>query len=226
MNDEVQTHSIITRITHWLTALAIIIMIGSGWRIYNNVPIFDWLDFPDSITLGGIPDVSYPGHNESGTANAIAWHFAGMWLLAASFLIYLLNGVVTGHFWRDFLPVGPQSFFRDFIAALTFRLQHRLGEYNVVQRALYIGVLAAIALMILSGLAIWKPVQLSWLTWCFGGFDTARIVHFFFMSCIVGFIIVHVTLVALVPKTLVAMLFGRATAKPPNALPGGAPGDH
>jgi thiosulfate reductase cytochrome b subunit len=70
----------------------------------------------------------------------------------------------------------------------------------------------ALVMMFLSGLAIWKPVQLGWLTWMFGGFPTARVVHFFFMSAIVAFMIVHVALVTIVPKTLVAMTLGRATA--------------
>jgi thiosulfate reductase cytochrome b subunit len=205
-----QRHSALVRIAHWSQALAVLIMIFSGWRIYDNVPILPFM-FPYWMTIGGDKYVATTTGNDWGTGNAIAWHFAGMWLLAASFLLYVLNGVVTGHFRRDFLPVGPKSFLRDFVAAATFRLEHRLGAYNAVQKAFYWGVLFAITMMIASGLAIWKPVQLGWLTWLFGGFATARVVHFVFMVAIVGFILVHVALVALVPKTLVAMTLGHAT---------------
>ena len=205
-----QRHSLLARLAHWSQALAVVIMIGSGWRIYDNVPILPF-EFPYWITLGGDKYDATTTSNDWGTANAIAWHFAGMWLLLFGFLLFVLNGVFSGHFRRDFLPVTPRSFLRDFIAAATFKLDHRLGEYNAVQRVFYWGVLFALTMMFLSGLAIWKPVQLSWLTWLFGGFPAARVVHFFFMSAIVAFIVVHVVLVALVPKTLLAMTLGRAT---------------
>jgi thiosulfate reductase cytochrome b subunit len=210
---EVQTHPISRRITHWLMALAIVILIGSGWRIYNSAPIFDFT-FPEQITLGGDVSDALALHNDPGVASALAWHFAAMWLLAISYLGFVLWGLFSGHFWRDYLPVGPVSFFRDFIAAATFRLVHRLGEYNAVQRVFYLGVLAAVAMMLLSGIAIWKPVQTYPLEVLFGGFQGARIVHFLFMTAISLFIVVHVALVILVPKTFVAMVTGRATAKP------------
>ena len=118
----------------------------------------------------------------------------------------MLWGVVSGHFWRDFLPVGPKSFLRDFIAAARFRLEHHLGEYNAVQRVFYWGVLALVALMLVSGIAIWKPVQTYPLVSLFGGFQGARLVHFLGMALIVGFIVVHVALVVLVPRTFIAMV--------------------
>jgi len=203
------------RLAHWSQALAIIIMIGSGWRIYNSVPIFNFR-FYTWATLGGDPAVAKIAHMDPGVANALNWHFTGMWLLAFSFLLLMLHGVVSGHFWRDLLPLSPRAILRDFIAAITFKLSHRLGEYNAVQRAAYWFVLFAIFMMILSGLAIWKPVQLSWLCWLFGGFPTARIVHFVFMAGICGFMLVHVALVILVPKTMLAMVFG-AAAEPKGA---------
>jgi len=218
---EEQRHSLIARIAHWCQALAVIIMIGSGWRIYDNVPIFPF-EFPYWITLGGDKYLATTTSNDWGTGNAIAWHFAGMWLLLFGFTLFIGNGVLTGHFRRDFLPLTPRAFLRDFIDAATFRLTHKLGEYNSVQKAFYFGVMFALCMMFLSGLAIWKPVQLSWLTWIFGGFASARVVHFFFMSALVGFIAVHVTLVALVPKTFVAMTLGRATVRPHGRATGEA----
>lgn len=210
---EVQTHPLVRRITHWAMALAILLLIGSGWRIYNSSPIFGFT-FPEQFTLGGDVDQALALHNDPGVASAIAWHFAAMWLLLLGYLGFVLAGLFSGHFRRDYLPVGPKSFWRDFTAAATFRLVHRLGEYNAVQRVFYLGVLAAVAMMLLSGLAIWKPVQTYPLEVLFGGFQGARLVHFLFMSAISLFIAVHVALVILVPKTFVAMVAGRATARP------------
>ena len=210
---EVQTHAIAARITHWLMALAILLLIGSGWRIYNASPIFDFR-FPEAFTLGGDVEDALALHNDPGVASALAWHFAAMWLLALSYLGFVLWNIITGHFRRDFLPIGPRLFWRDFVAAATFRLQHRLGEYNVVQRVAYWGALGSVAMMLLSGIAIWKPVQTYPLEVLFGGFQGARIVHFVFMTAIVLFIAIHVALVILVPKTFVAMTLGRATAVP------------
>jgi thiosulfate reductase cytochrome b subunit len=209
----VQTHALPVRIAHWAMALAILIMIGSGWRIYNASPIFPFR-FPEWATLGGDVEASLAQHGDPGVATAIAWHLAGMWLLFASFLLFVLWGVLSGHFRRDFLPVGPTAFLHDFIAAARFRLEHRLGEYNAVQKTFYWGVLTAILVMIVSGVAIWKPVQTYPLELLFGGFQGARVVHFLFMAAIVAFLVIHVSLVILVPKTFVAMVFGKATAKP------------
>jgi len=206
---DIQKHPLLVRLSHWGQALAIIIMIGSGWRIYNSAPLFNFR-FYTWATLGGDPAVAKIAHMDPGVANAINWHFTGMWLLAFCFFLLLLHGALSGHFWRDLLPLSPRAIFKDFIAAITFKLAHRLGEYNAVQRAAYWFVLFAILMMILSGLAIWKPVQLAWLCWCFGGFPTAQLIHFLFMVGICGFMLVHVALVILVPKTMLAMVFGSA----------------
>lgn len=204
-----ERHPFLLRLAHWTQALSILIMVGSGWRIYNNEPIFPF-QFPQWAVLGGGIKETLSRNNDPGMANAIAWHFAGMWLLGAAFLLYLSYGLLSGHFRRDLLPVGPRSFLRDFAAAATFRLKHELGRYNAVQRVFYWGVMFSIAMMVASGLAIWKPVQFGWLTALFGGFQASRVVHFLFMSAIVGFVAVHLALVALVPKTLVSMITGRA----------------
>ncbi len=211
-DDTVQTHALVVRIAHWTMAFAIIVMIGSGWRIYNASPIFPFT-FPVWATLGGDVEAALALHGDPGVATAIAWHLAGMWLLGASFLLFVLWGVISGHFWRDFLPVGPRAFWRDFAAAARFRLEHRLGEYNAVQRVFYWGVLTAILVMVISGIAIWKPVQTYPLVSLFGGFQGARLVHFLAMTGIVLFLCVHLALVALVPSTLRAMVLGRSSAR-------------
>ncbi len=202
-------HSRVVRITHWLNALAIIVMIGSGWRIYDQEPLFGF-EFPVWMTLGGDPRISQHWHNEEGLAGALQWHFAAMWLLVVNLLVYLVYGLTSGHFRRALLPIRPQEIARDLRAALSGHLAHKLGERNAVQKAMYVGVLAIIVLTVLSGLSIWKPVQFQELTAAFGGYDVARYVHFFCMTAIVLFVGVHLTLTALVPKVLPPMITGRA----------------
>ena len=188
-------HPAIVRLTHWVGAAAMIAIILSGWAIYNASPLLPFV-FPPWMTLGGW------------LGGGIAWHIAAMWVLAADGLVYLLWGLASGHFRRDFLPLSARGVARDFWAAVTLRLVHRLGSYNAVQKLLYVLVLVAAVLAVLSGLSIWKPVQLGGLTWLFGGYDIARRIHFALMSAIVAFLVVHVVLVALVPSTLVSMIVG------------------
>jgi thiosulfate reductase cytochrome b subunit len=211
MPKSVLVHPFMVRLTHWLNAIAMFIMIGSGWRIWNSSPIFPYY-FPLAFTLGGAEAASQDVHNETGLAGALQWHFAGMWLLAINGLVYVTYGIVSGHFRHALLPVGPRAFLSDAFAALRFRLPHRLGVYNAVQKTLYLGVLAVGVIMVLSGLAIWKPGQFQELTFLFGGFDTARLVHFLGMSAIVLFVVVHLALVIIVPRTLPTMITGRARA--------------
>ncbi|MGN6463015.1 MAG: cytochrome b/b6 domain-containing protein [Pseudolabrys sp.] len=185
------------RITHWINAIAMLVMIMSGWQIYNASPLFDF-DFPRSITLGGW------------LAGALLWHFAAMWVLAINGLIYLALGFASGRFRRKLIPIRFGELFGTVREALTFKLSHDdLSRYNAVQKILYIVVILAGVVVVLSGISIWKPVQLSWLTALFGGYDTARFVHFFAMATIVGFLVVHVLLALLVPKSLRAMITGR-----------------
>jgi thiosulfate reductase cytochrome b subunit len=190
-------HPVILRITHWVGAAAMITMILSGWAIYNASPLLPF-SFPPWVTLGGW------------LGAGIAWHIAAMWLLMADGLIYLVWGFASGHFRRDFWPLSPAAFLRDLTAALRLKLAHDTENYNAVQKALYAGVILAAVLAVLTGLSIWKPVQLSWLTALFGGYDIARILHFSLMSAITLFLLVHLALVALVPRTLRRMVIGGA----------------
>jgi thiosulfate reductase cytochrome b subunit len=184
------------RITHWINAIAMLVMIGSGWEIYNASPLFGF-SFPGSITLGGW------------LAGALLWHFAAMWLLAVNGIVYVTLGLATGRFRRKLLPIYPAAVIADTRAALAFKLSHDdLTVYNSVQRLLYAGIIAVSVVIVLSGLSIWKPVQLQWLTALFGGYDAARYVHFFCMAAIVGFLVVHVLLALIVPKSLKAMVTG------------------
>ena len=188
-------HPLIVRVMHWVGAFAILCMILSGWQIYDASPILPFV-FPRWMTLGGW------------LAGGIAWHLSAMWLLVADGLAYLVYGIASGHFRRDFLPIGPRSVGHDLVQALRLHLDHRLGHYNAVQRLLYVGVIVVVILTVLTGVSIWKPVQLGGLTDLFGGYDLARRIHFALMSLIVGFLLVHLALVALFPRTLISMLFG------------------
>jgi thiosulfate reductase cytochrome b subunit len=119
-------------------------------------------------------------------------------------------GIVTGRFRRKFFPIRPRDVVRDLVAALRGKLSHDdLSVYNAVQRLLYVGVILAAVVIVFSGLSIWKPVQFKYLTDFFGGYDFARYVHFFAMASIVGFLVVHIVLALLVPKSLRAMITGR-----------------
>ena len=190
-------HPLWVRITHWINAVAMLVMIGSGWEIYNASPLFSFT-FPSSITLGGW------------LAGALLWHFAAMWLLAINGLVYLILGLATGRFRRKLLPIRPAEVMADAKAALTFRLAHdNLAVYNAVQRLLYAGIIVVAIVIVLSGLAIWKPVQLQELTALFGGYEAARYVHFICMALIVAFLVVHILLALIVPKSLRAMVTGK-----------------
>jgi thiosulfate reductase cytochrome b subunit len=188
------------RITHWINVVAVFVMITSGWRIYNASPLFSFT-FPPEITIGDGLD---------GLTGALLWHFAAMWLLAVNGVIYVALGILTGRFRRKLLPIHPLEVIRDLRAALIGKLSHDdLSVYNAVQRLLYAGVIVAGVVIVLSGVSIWKPVQFQELATVFGGYDAARFVHFFAMATIAGFLLVHVTLAILVPKSLRAMILGR-----------------
>jgi thiosulfate reductase cytochrome b subunit len=193
----VQVHPAVVRVTHWINALAVVIMVMSGWRIYDASPLFDF-EFPKDITMG------------AGLAGAIQWHFAAMWLLAVNGLVYLTYGMVSGHFRRKLLPIRPRAVLRDVLAALSGRLSHQdLSVYNAAQRAAYLAIIACLVVLVCSGLAIWKPVQLQELTAVFGGYEAARVVHFIAMALLVFIVAVHVVMVVLVPRTFVTMFSGR-----------------
>jgi thiosulfate reductase cytochrome b subunit len=191
-------HPLWLRITHWLNALAAIIMVLSGWRIYDASPVFKGFMIPLYLTLGGW------------LAGALQWHFAAMWLLMVNGLVYLGLNLSTGRMFTKFFPLTPRAVFSDLSAALTGRLHHDdLRRYNAVQKLAYLVVIVDLIVLVLSGLAIWKSVQFPSLRWLMGGYDTARIVHFCAMAVLVAFFVVHVVMVAIVPRSLLAMLRGR-----------------
>ena len=182
---------------HWVNAVAMLVMITSGWGIYNDDVIIRGLLFPKSLRLG------------DWAAWSLNWHFAGMWLLAINGLAYLTYGVVTGRLRERLLPIRGRDIIKTVGETLRFKIDHSdLTTYNAVQKILYVVVILAGIAQVVTGLAIWKPVQFSGLVSLLGGFQAARIIHFVGMAVIVGFLIVHVALSLLVPQTLWAMLTG------------------
>ena len=203
MANRVKVHPLVVRITHWINVLAVLMMVASGWRIYNAAPLFESFTFPDELTLGGW------------LAGALQWHFAAMWLLAVNGLVYVVYGIASGHFRRKLLPISPRAVLHDVGQALRGKLTHEdLSVYNAAQRAAYLALVILFVVLILSGLAIWKPVQLQELAALMGGYEGARLLHFFAMALVVLIVIVHVVMVALVPRTFPAMITGRLRRSP------------
>jgi thiosulfate reductase cytochrome b subunit len=194
---EQRLHPLPVRIMHWTNAVAIFIMIGSGWKIYNDDVLFGFLHFPDAVVIG------------KWAQHGLQWHFFGMWIFVINGLAYLSYGITTGRFRQKLFPLSLREILATVGDALRFRLAHEdLTHYNAVQKILYLGIIAVGVLIVISGLALWKPVQFSELASLFGSFQTIRLVHFLCMAAIVGFLLIHVTLALLVPKSLVAMLTG------------------
>lgn len=193
-------HSGVVRVTHWINALAFLLMLLSGWRIYNASPIFAFR-FPPGLTLGGW------------LGGALLWHFAAMWLLVVNGAVYLLHGFLSGHLRNRLWPIRPAEVWADLRAAIHGRLKHEdLSVYNAAQRLAYVVLILGLCVLVLSGLVIWKPIQLAPLTVLFGGFDAARVVHFMAMVLTLGVALVHVVMVLVVPATLPLMLSGRLPA--------------
>jgi len=196
--ETVLIHPLVVRITHWINVLAVVMMITSGWAIYNASPLFGF-SFPDAITLGGW------------LAGALQWHFAAMWLFVLNGIVYVTYGIASGHFRRKLLPITPRAVLHDIAEALRGRLAHEdLSVYNAAQRAAYLALILALIVMIASGLAIWKPVQLYWLASLMGDYEGARLLHFFAMAAVAFIVVVHVVMVLLVPRTFPTMFTGRA----------------
>ena len=197
----VKVHPAVVRLTHWINAFAILIMVASGWQIYNASPLFDF-KFPKVLTLGGW------------LAGALQWHFAAMWLLAVNGLVYLVYGILSGRFRRKLFPIPLRGIVNDVFDALRGKLAHDdLTVYNRAQRAAYVTIIVGLIVLVLSGLAIWKPVQLQSLAALMGGYEGARLVHFFAMCVVVFVALVHILMVVLVPRTFPSMFTGRIRSR-------------
>ncbi len=209
---ERRLHPLGVRIMHWINAVAIFIMIGSGWRIYNDDFLFGWLGFPDYLVIG------------KWAQYGLQWHFFGMWIFVLNGLAYLTYGIATGRFRQKLFPISMREIIATVGDALRLRLSHEdLTVYNAVQKILYLGVMLVGIFIVITGLCLWKPVQFSELASLFGDFQTIRLIHFLCMSAIVAFVAVHVVLALLVPRSLIAMLTGGPAVTGAAAAGVGAP---
>ncbi len=182
------------RLTHWLNALAVLVLVTSGWRIYNAAPFFPF-NIPKEVTLGGW------------LGGALQWHFAAMWLLTLNGLVYLGCNLASGRLRQKFFSLTPTGLWHDAMAALRGKLSHAdPRHYNHVQRLAYLFVMVDIVLLVLSGLVLWKSVQFGLLRELLGGYEFARRIHFVAMALLVAFVVVHLVMVALVPRSLLSML--------------------
>jgi thiosulfate reductase cytochrome b subunit len=194
----ISIHPLIVRVTHWINALAIVVMVTSGWQIYNASPLFPFR-FPREITLGGW------------LAGGIQWHFAAMWVLALNGLVYVTYGIVSGHFRRKLFPITPGAVLHDVKEALRGKLAHDdLSMYNAAQRAAYLAIILCLVVLVCTGLVIWKPVQFYAIGQFIGDYEGARLLHFFAMALVVFIVLVHIAMVILVPRTFPTMITGRA----------------
>ena len=190
-------HPLWLRAIHWLNAIAVLVLIGSGWRIYNATAFLGF-SIPENVTLGGW------------LGGALLWHFAAMWILGINGLLYLGLNIFSGRLKRKFWPLSPKAFITDFLAALKGKLVHAdPAQYNTVQRLAYLFVMLDSIVLVLSGLVLWKSVQFPVLRELLFGYEGARLIHFFAMAALVVFVAVHLAMVALVPRTLVYMVRGR-----------------
>ena len=205
-------HHAVVRITHWVNAFALTLMVGSGLRIFNAYPAFarrgetfccypfERRPIPAGLTFGGW------------LAGARNWHFAAMWLLVINGLVYLGFIYLHGE-WRDLVP--RRGILRDALEMVKFyvaaRRDHpRQGKHNALQRLAYFSMPIVGIFAVLTGLAIWKPVQLSLLTSLFGGYVWARYWHFWTMLLLVALTVGHVFMVfAVDPYSIPAMITGR-----------------
>jgi thiosulfate reductase cytochrome b subunit len=208
----VKRHHGIVRVTHWLTAALLLGMIGSGLQIYGAYRHFgprgdvyplpnpwDGKSFPQWARLGGW------------LAAGLNWHFALAWPFVITGLVYLGFLAFTGE-WRSLLfrfrDIGPAWQMQRYY--LRLRPEHPVqGKHNPLQKLAYTLIVVTGGLATASGFAIYKPVQLSWLTAVFGGYELARYWHFLFVWVFVAFTLVHVVLVLLVdPASLRSMITG------------------
>jgi Ni/Fe-hydrogenase b-type cytochrome subunit len=204
-------HHWIVRVTHWVNFLAITIMVGSGLRIFNAYPAF---------AARGETFCCYPFEHQPipawltfgrWLAGARNWHFAMMWVLVVNGLVYLSFIYLHGE-WRDLTPRrGDIRDAWEMVKFYTFaRRDHpHQGKHNALQKVTYFSMPLIGIVLVLTGLAIWKPVQLGALTSLFGGYVWARYWHFVAMTVLVLLSVVHVFMVfAVDPGSLRSMVTG------------------
>ncbi|HEV3207943.1 MAG TPA: cytochrome b/b6 domain-containing protein [Terriglobales bacterium] len=194
VTEAVYEHPLVVRLCHWVNAVALFVMIGSGFQIFRAFPSFgakipqkDLLHWPQAFALGGW------------LGGALQWHLTFMWIYIATGTLYIGYQVFSGNYrqvlfvrrdipgvWpmvRHYFLFGPKPPARE--------------VYNPLQKHAYTSAIALGVLSVLTGFAVWKPVQFSWLAWMMGGFHLARLWHFLVMWAILAFVFGHLIMVAL-----------------------------
>lgn len=204
-------HPLWLRMMHWANALAVILMILSGWRIYDATNFLHF--YTPVLTAHGVEwqwGIAAPYTLGGWLGGALQWHFAAMWLLVGNVLLYVVLSIVTRRFVPQFFPLTPKGVFSDLVAAVKGHLSHAdIRHYNSVQKLAYLFAMVDIVVLIVSGCALWKSVQFAWARVLTFGYEPARYIHFTAMVLLCGFILVHVGMALLVPKTIRAMIWGR-----------------
>jgi thiosulfate reductase cytochrome b subunit len=206
----VKRHHGIVRLAHWLNAIVLVGMIASGLQIYGAFSHFGPRGEPYPNPFDG---QSLPAWSRLGgwLAGGLNWHFALAWPFVLTGLVYLGFLAWTGE-WRALLfrprDVGPAIQMQLYYLRLR-RTHPPQGKHNALQKGAYTFIVVLGALSVLTGFAIYKPVQLAWLTALFGGYELARYWHFWTVWIFVAFTLLHVALVFLVdPASLRAMITG------------------
>jgi thiosulfate reductase cytochrome b subunit len=208
----VKRYAGLVRLTHWLNAVFLLGMIASGLQIYNAYTHFglrnDPLPLPNPLDGNPIPQWGRLGGWLAGGLN---WHFALAWPFVITGAVYLTFLAISGE-WRSLLfrPRDIRPAVQMQLYYLRLRKEHPpQGKHNALQKAAYTFIVVLGAVAALSGFAIYKPVQLAWLTTLFGGYELARYWHFVSVWLFVGFTLLHIALVFLVdPASLRGMITG------------------
>lgn len=187
-------HPLPIRITHWVNAISLFVMVTSGLRIFRAFPSFGpkipqkvLLDIPKSLTLGGW------------LGGALQWHFTFMWLFAGTGILYLAYQLISGHYKtvlfmpRDIPGVWPMARHYFFFGPKP----PATGQYNPLQKLAYTSTVVFGVLSLLTGMVLYKPTQFSWLAFLLGGFHLTRIWHFAAMCGFLAFIPGHLIMVIL-----------------------------
>ena len=187
-------HPLAIRITHWVNAISLFVMVASGLRIFRAFPSFgpkipesDLVDIPKALTLGGW------------LGGALQWHFTFMWFFVASGALYVAYQVISGHYRtmlftpRDIPGVWPMARHYFFFGPKP----PATGQYNPLQKLAYTSTIGLGVLSLLTGIVLYKPAQFSWLAFLFGGFHLTRGWHFFAMCGFLAFIPGHLIMVLL-----------------------------
>jgi thiosulfate reductase cytochrome b subunit len=201
----------VIRVAHWAAIPLLVIMAGSGLQIFTAYPMLG----PSGDLYGWYPWQGVPPPRWLRFGNWLAgarhWHFAVAWFLVANGAMYLLYMGVRGE-WRRRL-FNPRRDTANALLMIAYYLRIRrtpppVDFYNGLQRLAYTSAIALGLVEVLSGLAIYKPVQFSWLAALFGGYDGARAAHLLGLVGLAMFAVVHIILVSLHPRALVDMITG------------------